>query len=643
MTMPLPGQSGSTTPAGRDWVPRTIRDLQQQVAQLRGATSTRSVSSGGDSAGGDTSLGLPTGISVNATAYPAPGGSGSSIVDVTVSWQPPTNSTPGQGGIAGYEIAYALVHPAPSPLKNPAATSPLWGAAQEVDVAAVCTIPKLRSGDQFSVRVRAIDTSQRRTGWAYSAPTVLPTYGDTPIGPSLPVVDSYLGVLRARWDGLDSTGQPMSANNGFDHIEVHWSTSSNFTPSSSTRVGSLSAAGSSFLTTANYGTTYYCRFIAVSRVGNTSSATATVAGSATQVNSQDLFAQCVGSAQLAYAAVQTANINDLAVNDAKIGSLSVGKLTAGYLNAQVLVGNQIATATSGARCVFDAAGLHLYDSSNNPVVDINTNGSAKFTGAIQSGSTITGTNITASTFTTSDNGAGHVQVGATNSANYNRILMIPTNSSYSTGLIGIGEGNTTALLRIQAASNGQQPTPHIDMPANAYVVRLYGSVVADDIVQAGTYFQTTASDAGGTGARIAVSQSGAIGIGSNSNTQRLLFYVANGTNAVAYVDSSGTYHSSTRRIKKNIETHVPAADFADRVRMVEYELKREPAKQHVGRRLHGVIAEEVHDLPDARDFVGVDENGQPSAVAYDRLALAVALSVNKKLNEFRDQMEKRAS
>lgn len=72
----------------------------------------------------------------------------------------------------------------------------------------------------------------------------------------------------------------------------------------------------------------------------------------------------VGTAIIQDAAIKNAQIDNLAVNSAKISDLSVAKLTAGTLNASVLLGNQITTATSGARVEMSPTGIRLFDANN---------------------------------------------------------------------------------------------------------------------------------------------------------------------------------------------------------------------------------------------------------------------------------------
>lgn len=91
------------------------------------------------------------------------------------------------------------------------------------------------------------------------------------------------------------------------------------------------------------------------------------------------------------AAITTAKIKDLAVNDAKIQNLNVGKLEAGVMNADVTVSGQFATALSGARVTFNAAGMKAYNAAGTNFFNL-TSASLTITATIN-GSTINGGSI----------------------------------------------------------------------------------------------------------------------------------------------------------------------------------------------------------------------------------------------------------
>ncbi|PSJ23886.1 hypothetical protein B7P34_36360, partial [Streptosporangium nondiastaticum] len=120
------------------------------------------------------------------------------------------------------------------------------------------------------IQVRAFDTSGNASAWSSPA-TDHTTASDVTAPPvtSAPVVSNYLGVLKIAWDGLTSTGgSELAAAPDFDHVEVHLSTASGFTPSTSTYFDRLYAAGVVVYTDGVYGTTYYAKLVPVDGSGN---------------------------------------------------------------------------------------------------------------------------------------------------------------------------------------------------------------------------------------------------------------------------------------------------------------------------------------------------------------------------------------
>lgn len=115
-----------------------------------------------------------------------------------------------------------------------------------------------------------------------------------------------------------------------------------------------------------------------------------------------------GSAVIGTGAIARANIADAAIDDAKIANVQAGKITTGTMNAGIIVGNYIATATSGARAVLNTTGFYLYNTSGSQTVSFNSNtGSASITG-----------NITATLFKSNGvltSGHGYIEIGQTGS------------------------------------------------------------------------------------------------------------------------------------------------------------------------------------------------------------------------------------
>jgi hypothetical protein len=294
---------------------------------------------------------------------------------VTVAWEPPVLNVDGTviTDLDHFNVQFAL------------ATSPdVWNAGITANSGtadhATFTAP---AGQTITIRVNAVDRNGNTSVW--SDPPYPITTSDDDIPPPVPsdaVVSEFLGTVRISWDGLTADGAIMyEAAIDFDHIEVHLSPGSLFTPDDSTLVGRMYGLGTFTVTDLPYGVEQFARFVAVDWSGNRSDPSGQGSATPAQVVEDDVFDGAIGTAKLQDAAIVTAKIANLAVNDAKIGSLSVGKLTAGSLNADVILASGgIKTATSGTRVELDSAGLRLYNGSNT-VVDLKTsNGSALVVG-----------------------------------------------------------------------------------------------------------------------------------------------------------------------------------------------------------------------------------------------------------------------
>ncbi len=99
--------------------------------------------------------------------------------------------------------------------------------------------------------------------------------GGTPSTPDTPVVTATFNGLYVTWDGLLGGVAPLL---DFLWVQVHLSTASGFTPSSSTLKGTLQAAATFPITGLAIGTTYYVKLVAQNTSGNSSSASAQASG-----------------------------------------------------------------------------------------------------------------------------------------------------------------------------------------------------------------------------------------------------------------------------------------------------------------------------------------------------------------------------
>lgn len=356
------GGSSDATPDGsvtlNDLTSDAVTALQRKLANMANGSTVVGTST----STADTSTPTPpTSLTAASVAYID--GTLGARAAVTVGWTPPTTNVDGTtlNDLAGYNVQYAL------------ATSPtVWNAGITVsNGSAIGGTFAAPAGVTIAIQVDAFDQSGNTSAWSASLPHTTANDVTAPSVTSTPVMSDFLGTVRTTWDGLTSTGIDMNtAAPDFDHVDVHLSTGSLFTPSTATLVGRLFGRGTYTVADLPYGVAQFGRLVAVDGSGNQS-------GPSTQASATP---SQVGTGDVGDGAISTAKIQNLAVTDAQIGSASVGKLTTGVFTADMTLSGSIKTATSGNRVEIDSAGVRLYNGTN-VVVNLKTSdGSALVVG-----------------------------------------------------------------------------------------------------------------------------------------------------------------------------------------------------------------------------------------------------------------------
>ncbi|MCX5000981.1 hypothetical protein [Streptomyces longwoodensis] len=264
--------------------------------------------------------------------------------------------------------------------------------------------------------------------------------GTAPGAPSAPLVTPAIGGLRVVWDGTLADGSTLPAD--FDHVAVHMSTTSGFTPSAATFVGTITRSGDGGMlpvTPLPY-QAHYTVLIAVNTSGVASAPSAQTAATPLKVDGPDLVAGSV-----------TASI------------IQAGAVTADKLEAILqLVTRIVAGDPNGARVELNEDGLRVYNSSNVLTIQFNSaDGSAAFTGSI-TGSAITGSTFTGGSFKTATSGR-RVTINETGTG---RILIYDTSGTLVGELseTGVGvRGNNGAIVSI----NPDPDVPYMRWTNNA--------------------------------------------------------------------------------------------------------------------------------------------------------------------------------
>lgn len=192
--------------------------------------------------------------------------------------------------------------------------------------------------------------------------------GPPPTAPTAPAVTPSLGGVRVTWDGTFADGSSTPAD--FDHVAVHVSTSSGFTPSAATFVGTITRAGDGGMlpvTPLPY-QEHYIVLVGVNTSGIEGAPSSETAATPVKVDGPDLEAGSVTAAAIQAGAVEAEKLEAVLA-----------------LATRILAGDP-----AGARVELNPDGLRVYD--ENGVLKINfdaSTGDASFTGTI-TGSVITG-------------------------------------------------------------------------------------------------------------------------------------------------------------------------------------------------------------------------------------------------------------
>jgi hypothetical protein len=225
------------------------------------------------------------------------------------------------------------------------------------------TITNLDQNKEYYFRVIAFDSfGLDSTGLDDSIVTgVAALTVTTPSAPIIP--DPRLGVVTVKWDGKDNTSAVIPSRL-LDFIEVHASATSGFTPSDSTLVGKIfSASDICSVTDLTYNVTYYFKFIAKDKVGNSTTASVQTSAVVRPLVDADLIASQVNSplstwpfanavvtpGALAANTINASNLfgenviiqSAIAANAIGANQIAAGAITAGKIAANAIVAANI--------------------------------------------------------------------------------------------------------------------------------------------------------------------------------------------------------------------------------------------------------------------------------------------------------------
>lgn len=282
----------------------------------------------------------PTSVVVSSTV----GANGFS--DIAVSWSAVTSTN-----LAGYVVRYSLDEIA---WKYVAVPSDQTGA----------TISNLLVNTSYYVAVAAISYVNAYSDFVNAATYPITTAQDTtaPSKPTAPTVS--IGTLSAQVSHAMTKDAGGNLEADVDHLEVHSSVTTGFTPSDATRRGTIDVTIQGITVSAVFPyvptdstTQVYWKIIAVDRAGNKSTASNQTTGLPGLIEGQ--------------------NVTDATITNAKINDLSAAKLTAGtaFINNLSIQSELTVNATGGklksnnydvsaqTGWQLDQSGLVIYDGS----------------------------------------------------------------------------------------------------------------------------------------------------------------------------------------------------------------------------------------------------------------------------------------
>lgn len=170
------------------------------------------------------------------------------------------------------------------------------------------------------------DGNVRQTIGTQSDGTITTTEQNAPSppAPSTPIVTPLQIGLSILWDGNLTDVTPLD----FDHVEVHTSLTSGFTPDATTLQGTLRKIGSLPVVPLVAGTTYYAALVAVNTSSEASVGSSQASGVPTEVVADDIADGIVTTLKLADDAVTNAKIANVAVDTAQLadGSVNAAKI-----------------------------------------------------------------------------------------------------------------------------------------------------------------------------------------------------------------------------------------------------------------------------------------------------------------------------
>jgi hypothetical protein len=598
-----------------------------------------------------------------------PAGSTSPVINL--SWTPPTtrsNAESISGFLDGYDIWYKR------------SSDVLWkkefvkNAGQAISDHQIKDAILLQNVT-YNIRVYTVDIMGQYST-AATVNVLTAKYSEVLNPPSKPAVSSRLGTITVTWDGNDSTANlPVP---GVLYVEIHQSTTTGFTPSSSTLVTTVpNNIGGDYavLSDLTYSQNYYFKLVFVRQISPTEleSSDPSAESDAIQVAklvNTDIIANTISGANIQSGTITASDkiigntitgalIQALTIEagNIKANAITATKIEAGAITSKIVTGDVIQTATSGARVELRNTGIYAYDSGNNPVLSFNTSTSTLLIGGYATDSELS-------------SGLNSKVSGTFNGTSWVTAI---TGNSINSGVI------TGIVLR--TAASGQRlelQNSTMDIYDNSgFVGQIYGGtalgtrgvlITGNNVVVQSAFSAGTVTSSFGSFGELVGGVKLTVDSIKRQNNGQLTFTTTAGT-TVAYVDTSATGSTdvqfwvvgrvsavsyvtrSSRRFKTNIQTYSDPLEAVLNLNVVTYQM--DPAAMAptgegdpdpvLGPTEVGLIAEEVAEagLSSIVAFNSEDES-IAEGIDYSRigvLLIPIVKQLRQELNDLKNRVD----
>jgi hypothetical protein len=310
----------------------------------------------------------------------------------------------------------------------------------------------------------------------------------TPGTPDTPSCGGGILGIIVGWDGLLAGVSPLS---DFDHVEVHVSATSGFTPSSSTLQGTMTYGGLFGVGNLAGGTTYYTKLVAVS-AATVKSAASAQASAVAQTVPANIPAGSIAGSQIQTGAITSTQISATAGILGSQLSSSAG-IVAGQVNFTARNIGGITTSVQATQPATAAAGdlwfntsqgnqLYQYNGSSWSLYQFGTNALAagSVTAAVIAANTITAAQIASGTITATQINSGTITATQIATGTI-------TSSLLATGIVVAGIINGTVVTGSTLQNSSSDPRTAIN-PNGSITITNSSGVVIFEVGSDGTLY-----------------------------------------------------------------------------------------------------------------------------------------------------------